>query len=83
MKVDKDNLTIREREIYDYIVHFKKCNGYSPSWREIGQGVGTTSKNFVQKCLDKLSDLGYIKYTPNKYRSIVVVKFLDDTKKSS
>lgn len=78
MKKDKDNLTIREREIYDYIVEFKRTNGYSPSWREIAQGVGTSSKNFIQKVLETLCDLGYIRYTHNKYRSIVIVKFLDE-----
>ena len=78
MKKDKHGLTEREREIYDYIVKFKKTNGFSPSWNEITQGcyVGKTT---VQKALLRLSDLGYIKYNEKKYRSIVVLVFLNDS----
>src|SRR5437588_508318 len=33
-------LTKRQREIYDFISHFVQKNGYSPSFEEIGEGMG-------------------------------------------
>lgn len=79
MRYDKDGLTYRERDIYNYIIRFKQINGFSPSQKEIADGV-LTSLSFVRVVLDKLSDKGFIKYSPNKYRSIVVLKFLNNTK---
>lgn len=79
MKRDKYGLTEREREVYDYIVNFKITNGYSPSWNEITQGCNV-GKTTVQRCLQKLSDMGYIRYNEKKYRSIVVTLFLNSDK---
>ena len=74
-----EQLTYKEKEIYNYIVQFKQINGYSPSWNEIVCGVHT-SKSYVQTVLNNLSDKGFIRYSPNKCRSIVILKFLNDTK---
>lgn len=75
MKRDKYGLTEREREIYNYIVQFKKTNGFSPSWNEIKDGC-CVAKLTVQKTLYKLHDLGYIRYNEKKQRAIVVLVFL-------
>ena len=56
-----------------FVVDFIKKNGYSPSVREVsvhtGKSVSTSFSNL--KTLDKL---GYIKWTPGTFRSIVVLK---------
>lgn len=77
MRYDKNGLTYRQKEIYNYIVKFKQTNGYSPTVKEIATAL-YTSKSFVSVCLEKLCDMGYIKMQPNKYRTITILKFLDN-----
>lgn len=74
-RYDKDGLTIRQRDIYDYIVQFKITNGYSPTMREISAGV-LTSRSFVRESVHILCDKHILSYDPTKFRSIVVTKFL-------
>ena len=68
-----DKLTERQKDVYNFIkdYHFKK--GYSPSLREIAQGV-YCSKPVAQKHLLALIDKGYITYTPRTARSIVILQ---------
>lgn len=69
------DLTPRQLEIYNFIVQFKQTNGYSPSWKEICEGVAV-AKQTVQNSLIVLEEKGYIRQQPNKRRCIVVLKFL-------
>lgn len=81
MRYDKDGLTYRERDIYNYIVKFKQINGYAPTINEIARAL-FTSRSFVSTALARLSDKGIIKYIPNKYRTITILKFLEEQKQT-
>ena len=68
-------MTKSERIIYDYIVKYKKINGYSPSTYEIAKGCNY-SRTYIRNVLLSLHDSGIIRYTPEKRRSITILKFL-------
>lgn len=69
-------MTIREQEVLEYIINFKKVNGFSPTIREIARGINTKSTTHVKEMIDHLSDLGYISIKQKSPRTIVVKKFI-------
>ena len=42
-------LTRRQRQVYDFIANFVHGHGYSPSFEEIGNGLGLSSLATVHK----------------------------------
>ena len=75
MRYDKYGLTVREREIYEYIIKFKIINGYPPTFREIADGVNT-SRSFVRKAVQNLEQKGFLKYNETKRRSLCITKII-------
>lgn len=69
-------MTAREQDLYNYIVEFKKINGYAPTVREMCTGINTKSTRHVVLMLEHLEDEGFIKVHPNKQRAIRVIKFI-------
>src|SRR5438067_7108512 len=67
-------LTKRQREIYDFIAQFVNKNGYSPSFEEIGEGMGLSSLATVHKHLTNLERKGMLKRDYNRSRSIDVIQ---------
>ena len=72
-RYDENGLTIREREILNYIIDFKTVNGFAPTISEIANTL-ITSRSFVRSALYRLEDKGFIRYKPEKMRSIVVLR---------
>ncbi len=66
-------ITKRQREVYDYIHDFVVKNGYSPSFEEIGQGLGLSSLATVHKHVTNLEKKGLLKRDYNRSRSIDVL----------
>ena len=66
-------LTKRQRQIYDYIADFVSRNGYSPSFEEIGDGMGLSSLATVHKHISNLEKKGLLKRDYNRSRSIDVI----------
>src|SRR5438876_2193776 len=66
-------LTKRQREIYDFIAQFVQKNGYSPSFEEIGEGMGLSSLSTVHKHLTNLERKGMLKRDYNRSSSIDVI----------
>src|SRR5262249_27588261 len=66
-------LTKRQREVYDFISGFVQKKGYSPSFEEIGDGMGLSSLATVHKHLTNLEKKGLLKRDYNRSRSIDVV----------
>lgn len=63
-------LTKRQRQVYDYIADFVSRNGYSPSFEEIGDGMGLNSLATVHKHISNLEKKGLLKRDYNRSRSI-------------
>jgi len=75
-------LTKRQRQIYDYISDFVSRNGYSPSFEEIGDGMGLSSLATVHKHISNLEKKGLLKRDYNRSRSIDVLQPKGSLKKS-
>ena len=63
-------LTKRQRQVYDFIADFVARQGYSPSFEEIGAGLGLSSLATVHKHICNLEEKGLLKRDFNRSRSI-------------
>jgi len=63
-------LTKRQRQVYDFIANFVARQGYSPSFEEIGAGLGLSSLATVHKHICNLEEKGLLKRDFNRSRSI-------------
>ena len=66
-------ITRRQRQVYDFLATFIEKHGYSPSFEEIGDGLGLTSLATVHKHISNLAEKGLIKRQENRSRSIDVM----------
>jgi repressor LexA len=66
-------LTRRQRQVYDFLSDFVKNHGYSPSFEEIGEGLGLSSLATVHKHISNLEKKGLLKRDYNRSRSIDVL----------
>jgi repressor LexA len=67
-------LTERQREIYEFVVHYADRHGYPPTVREIGEEVGLASPSTVHAHLANLERAGYLKREPTKPRALELVR---------
>lgn len=72
------DLTPRQAAVLDFIKQVLDEKGYSPSVREICDGVGLKSTSTVHNHLKTLEDLGYIRRNESKQRSIEIVAGTND-----
>jgi len=63
-------LTRRQRQVYDFIAEFVQTHGYSPSFEEIGAGLGLSSLATVHKHITNLEKKSLLKRDYNRSRSI-------------
>lgn len=63
-------ITKRQRQVYDFISEFVQKQGYSPSFDEIGQGLGLSSLATVHKHISNLEKKGLLTRDYNRSRSI-------------
>ena len=75
-------ITRRQREVYDFLQHFIEEHGYSPSFEEIGTGLGLSSLATVHKHISNLQEKGLLKRDYNRSRSIDVVKIRSRAKQA-
>ncbi|MGO4181834.1 winged helix-turn-helix transcriptional regulator [Paenibacillus sp. TAF43_2] len=61
IKAGLNPLNKRQAATFNFIVDFLNKNGYPPSVREIGDGVGLLSSSTVHGHLERLEKKGYIK----------------------
>jgi repressor LexA len=66
-------ITKRQRQVYDYIQNFVQTHGYSPSFEEIGDGLGLSSLATVHKHITNLEKKGLLRRDYNRSRSIDVL----------
>jgi repressor LexA len=76
-------LTKRQRQIYDFIAEFVRSNGYSPSFEEIGAGLGLSSLATVHKHINNLEAKKLLRRDYNRSRSIDLLPLPPDLHPSS
>lgn len=69
-----DILTNKQQAVYDFVRKEIKRNGYAPTVREIGDGIGISSTSTVHAHLESLQRKGYIKRFPSKNRMIEILE---------
>ena len=69
-------LTAREIDLIQFVSEFREIHGYSPTIREIAEGINTKSLYHVKAMLDDLQDKGVITYKPTLPRTIKILKSL-------
>ena len=67
-------LTRRQKQVYDFLAQFVEEHGYSPSFEEIGDGLGLSSLATVHKHVSNLEQKGLLKRDYNRSRSIDLLK---------
>ena len=75
------NITKRQKDILDYIKKYIADHGYPPAIREICKGVNLSSPATVFVHMKNLEQLGLIKTTSNKFRTIEILcenEYLDN-----
>jgi repressor LexA len=75
-------ITRRQKQVYDFISDFVGRNGYSPSFEEIGGGLGLSSLATVHKHISNLEKKGLLRRDYNRSRSIDVIAPKGSMKKS-
>lgn len=64
--------TKRQKQVLDFIRKFIEQHGYSPTYREIKDGLGIASLGSVVQYINDLIQRGLITKTPNSSRSIEI-----------
>lgn len=67
------SITKKQLEVLEFIENFIAEKGYSPSYREIGEGVNIKSLGGIHDYITALIDRNMIKVRANKSRSIEIV----------
>ena len=73
-----DQLTKRQKEIYDFVRDKIVHRGYGPTVREIGESFGISSPNGVMCHLKAIEKKGLIRRSPNKSRAIELTDMPDE-----
>lgn len=73
MPIPPSELTSRQRRILEFITAFTADNGYAPTIREIGDGVGLASTQPVHLHLEQLRDRGLVTWRAHSPRTIRVL----------
>jgi SOS-response transcriptional repressor LexA len=66
-------MSSRQQAILEFILTHKKDKGYSPTLREIGDGVGLQSASSVHRYLEMMEGKGLIKRLYGSARTIEIV----------
>jgi len=64
--------TPRQKQAYDFIRSFIDKEGYGPSYQEIGEALGITSRSSIHRLVHGLKERGLIELIPNRARCIAL-----------
>lgn len=67
-------LTLKQRNVLQFIEDYLRRNQRAPTFREIGQGVGVRSTNTVAHYIRVLEEKGAIARVPGEPRTIELIK---------
>jgi repressor LexA len=71
-------MTPRAHQTLKFVSDYIARNGYSPSIREIGQGIGNSSVNSVHRLVSGLISDGYLTRKAGRARSLEVASVNDN-----
>lgn len=68
-----------QRVLLNFVISFTKKNGYTPSYREIRDGLGYKSISSISNHVDNLIKEGYLRKRKNAARSLEPLEPLERT----
>ena len=66
-------MTDKQERLLNFILDFHKEHGYSPSIREMAQGMGVSSPSTIKAMLDRLEAKGMLTKSSGRARSLTAV----------
>lgn len=66
-------VTARQARVLSFIQSYRTEKGYSPSYQDIADAVGISSRSGVKRVIDALVERGHLETLPCRARSIVLV----------
>ena len=73
-KLQKNELTLAQRRVLNFIIVFISEHGYSPTFVEITDGLGFASANSACDHVNMLKKKGYVTSSKTKNRSLVITQ---------
>lgn len=70
-------LTERQRKTMLFVQEYIEKNGYPPSHREVGRGIGTAHSSYARVCLLALEKKGFLRINLGVVRGMKVLKRLE------
>lgn len=71
--IERTPMSPRQKDVYDFIQGFIFAEGYPPTFKEIGDGVGITSTNGVAVHIRGLERKGFLRRKKGGARALVLV----------
>jgi repressor LexA len=72
-RVRQMGVTLKQKLVLEFVAKYCAEHGHSPSYQEIGDAVGLSSKSGVKRVIDALVERGRLETMPRRARSLVVV----------
>lgn len=66
-------LTAKQQTVLNYIANFNAEHDFSPTYREIMEGLGLKSVSSVAEHIENLVNKGALKRRPNEARSLEII----------
>ena len=66
-------MTEKQKIVFEFISLYIQMKGYAPSYKNIADAIGTSSKSNIHKYVHKLRKQGYLSIQPRATRSMKVV----------
>lgn len=63
----------KEREVLEYLAHFQKLNGYSPTLAEIAKATGHRSISTIHALIRSLVEKGYVQKVDGNTRTLKII----------
>ena len=71
-------LTIKQRELLDYLSEYKDKHNHSPSYDEIRIAMRLKSKSGIHRIVSALEERGFIKKLANRARAIEIIRSINE-----
>jgi repressor LexA len=65
-------LTPKQKNVLEFLQRFIQENGYSPSYQEIANAFGLSSRSTAQKYVERLKEAGYLEMESHSKRGVSV-----------
>ena len=68
-----EDLTPRQKQVYEFIKAYIKLKGCSPSYSAISQGLNLKSKAHIHRVIHRIRKKGYLVVRPHKASGVRLV----------